>query len=231
MLKSIGVTILRSVFAYLALLLLTRMMGRKVISQMSFFNFIAGITIGTITAEIAMDTKGNSVVPVTAMLVLVALTILIEAMDIKSFKLRRLVNSTPQIVIENGSIVDKNLKKSRLTLDELMMHLREKDIFNVADVEFAVLEIDGQLSVLPKSQKQPLTPADLKISTKYVGLTKDLIIDGKIFDDSLKEIGLGESWLMEQLAKQGIKNASEVFYAGLDTEGSLYVSKRSPASK
>lgn len=224
--QELYLTILRSAFSYIILLVLTKIIGRKVISQMNFFNFIAGITMGTITADIAVGVGKYPAVPVTSLIVIFALTVAVEYANIKSFSFRRFMTSKPELLIENGNIMNKKMRKLRLTVDELMMQLREKNIFSVADVEFAVLEVDGTLSVLPKSQKQPITPADVNLQTQYMGLSKDLIIDGKIIKDNLKDVRLDEKWLADQLKKQDIESSSEVFYAGLDTSGRLYVSKR-----
>jgi len=127
-------------------------------------------------------------------------------------------------MIANGKIMEKNMKKIRLSINDLMMLLREKNIFNISDVEFALMETDGKLSVLPKSQKQPITPADLKLPTTYKGLMKDIIIDGQVMYENLQDANLNEQWLYNELLTKGIKQPQEVFYAGLDTAGNLYVS-------
>lgn len=109
-------------------------------------------------------------------------------------------------------------------MDELTSLLRGKNVFNYSNVEFAIIENDGKLSVLPKSQKAPLTPSDLNISTSYKGLTKDLVMDGKLLEENLLSVKLDEKWLNTQLTNQGISSIEQVFYAGLDSAGALYVS-------
>lgn len=217
-------TFFRAIIAYLLLLLVARFMGRKALSQMTFFDFAVIITLGSVTANLAMGQNSTPISAATTLLTLGSLAIITGYLHIKSMWVSKLTNSEPVTAIENGRIIDKNLKKVRFTINELTSLLREKNVFNYADVEFAIIESDGQLSVLPKSQKAPLTPSDFKISTSYKGLTKDLVIDGKVLNENLKSVKLDENWLNSQLLTQGISKVEQVFYAGLDSTGNLYVS-------
>lgn len=217
----------RAAIAYVVLLVLSRIMGRKMISQMTLFDFVVGVMAGTVAGSASIVMEAPLLSSVTGLVTITVLTVLIGTLAIKSFAFRKFINSEPVILIENGKIVNKNMKKIRFSLDELMMHLREKDIFNVADVEFALLETDGKMSVLPKSQKKAVTPEDLNLHSKYKGLTKDLVLDGRIMDENLEDIKLNEKWLTEELRKNGVDKIQDVFYAGLDTLGTLYISKRS----
>lgn len=217
-------SILRAAFAYLLLLLVVRFLGRKSLSQMTFFDFSIIITLGSVTANLAIGQNSTPTSSAIVLITLGGLSILTGYLHIKSIWIRKLTNSEPVTAIENGKIIDKNMKKVRFTVDELTSLLRQKNIFNYSDVEFAIIENDGQLSVLPKSQKAPLTPSDLNIPTSYKGLTKDLIIDGKVLKENLTSVNLNEQWLFTQLKNQGIYSAVNVFYAGLDSSGALYVS-------
>lgn len=221
-------SIFRTTIAYLLLLVVARFMGRKALSQMTFFDLAVIITLGSVTANLAIGQNSTPVSAATVLLTLGALAILTGYLHIKSVWIRKLTNSEPVTAIENGKIIDKNLKKVRFTINELTTLLRKKNVFNYADVEFAIIENDGQLSVLPKSQKAPLTPSDLNIPTNYKGLTKDLIMDGKVLEENLKSVKLDKSWLNTQLSNQGISNVEQVFYAGLDSAGNLYVSVKQP---
>lgn len=213
-----------SVIAYILVMILTRAMGRKLMSQMTYFDFVVGIALGSTMSNLALGPNSNAYSSTTVLIVLTILAVLSGFLHVKSFKFRKLIQSEPVTVITNGKIVEENLGKNRLTLNELFMLLREKNIFNVSDVEFAMMETDGKLSVLPKSQKQPVTPSDLQIPTVYKGLTRDLVMDGQIIFENLKDANLDESWLLAQLKSQGVLNVADVFYAGLDTAGNLYVS-------
>lgn len=222
---------LRSILAYFLVLIVARAMGRKAISQMTFFDFVVAITLGSVTANLALGPRATTASSVTVLLTLGTLAVMTGYIHIKSFWGRKIANSEPIVVIENGKINDDNVRKARFTVNELTSLLREKNIFNVSDVEFALIETDGKLSVLPKSQKQPLTPSDMNIPTSYKGLTRDIIIDGKVLDENLKDAHLDEQWLMTQLNQQKINSVEDVFYAGLDTAGNLYVSLKQKREK
>lgn len=134
-------------------------MGRKLISQMTFFDFTVGITAGTITGVVALGNINSFVYSAAALIIFALLAIASSYLHIKSFNARKVLTSEPVVLISQGQMVEENMKKCRVTINELMMLLREKSVFNAADVEFAVLETDGILSVLPKSEKQPLIKA------------------------------------------------------------------------
>lgn len=219
-------TILRSIAVYVLALLLSRLIGRKLISQMTFFDFIVGVSMGSIVANAMIGPGGNPSSAITALIMISGLSIVVSYSHIKSFGARKLVNSEPITVVDNGTIVEENMKNVRLTVDELMMKLREKNAFSLADVEFAIMETDGQLSVLPRADKKPITPAQMNIEVTSAGLTRDVIIDGELMEENLKGTGLNKNWVDSQLKKQNIKDVSEVFYAGLDGNKNLYVSKR-----
>lgn len=130
-------------------------------------------------------------------------------------------------MINSGHIVQSNMKRVRITIEQLTMQLREKNIFSLADVEFAILETNGQLSVLPKSDKIPLTPSHMNIPTTGMGLMKDIIIDGNIIKENLEAAKFDMQWLQSQLTMNGIQNASDVFYAGVNNTKNIYLSKKS----
>lgn len=210
--------------AYFFVLIIVRLAGRKTMSQLTFFDFILGVTLGTLTANMVLGP--DRIAALITLIVFALLTVIVDHLHIKSFALRKVLSSEPVVLIENGKIIDQNLKKTKFNLDELQMQLRQKNVFNIADVEFAVMETNGKVSVLSKSQKQPVTPSDLGISTTYKGLTRDIIIDGSIMYDNLYDAYLDESWLMDRLNEQGVRDINNVVYAGLDTTGNLYVSEK-----
>lgn len=217
---------IRAIIAYALLIIVLRIIGRKAVSQLTLFDMGVGVTLGSVTANLAI---GNNHTPLSVGTILVTLGLLeyfTGFLSLKSHRLRRLVENEPVNIIENGKLNEQNMGRTQLTLDKLMSLLRDKNIFNIADVEFALFETDGKISVLPKSQKQPLRPSDLNISTEYTGLTTDLILDGNIMLENLSAVSLDEKWLSDQLYTRGIKSVEEVFYAGLDSQGSLYVARK-----
>lgn len=219
-------TIIRSVVIYILGIFLTRLMGRKLISQMTFFDFVMGVSMGAIIANAIVGQQFTPMSAAIGLILISILTIVTSYLHTKSINIRKIVNSEPVTLVQNGTIIEQNMKNIRMTIDELMMKLREKNTFNLTDVEFAIMETDGELSVLPKSDKQPLTPYHMNIKTTTAGLTKDIIIDGNIMEENLASAGLDKKWLKTQLNSQNIKDASEIFYAGLDNTKKLHISKK-----
>jgi len=127
------------------------------------------------------------------------------------------------VVIHNGKILEDNMRKMRYNMDELLMQLREKDVFDIGDVEFAILEPDGSLSVALKSQQKPVTRSDLNLQSNYEGISTELVVDGEVIHQNLKQVGLDEKWLLNELQKQGVKDIGEVKLAALSSKGDLFV--------
>ena len=219
-------TILRGIVIYILSVFLARIMGRKLISQMTLFDFVVGVSMGSLVANAIISPENSQLSATIALVQISIMSAITSFLHIKSIRLRKIVNSEPITLVQDGTIVEENMKKIRLTIDELMMKLREKNAFNLVDVEFAIMETDGQLSVLPKSNKQPLTPSHMNIQTPNTGITKDIIIDGNIMEKNLSHAGFDRKWLIFQLKSQNIEDASEVFYAGIDSSKKLYISKK-----
>jgi len=209
--------IIRAIGAFLGVVLITRLIGKSEIKQLTISDYVNGIVIGSIAATLVTDLKTNPWYYVVGLLAFAGMTILVQYLGLKYRPARKLVGDEPTIVIHNGKILEQNMAVMRYNMDDLAMQLREKGAFNIADVEFAVVEPDGELSVLFKSQKQPLTPEDLGIPTKYEGIPSELVIDGEIIHQNLKQNNLEEEWLLRELEKQGITSLQEVGYASLDT--------------
>jgi uncharacterized membrane protein YcaP (DUF421 family) len=219
-------TVFRSISTYIILLILGRIIGRKLISRITFFDFIVGITLGSIAVRIALGSQESPLLASISAIVITTMVVISDNLDIKSIKFRKLVDGEPIILISNGKLLDYNLKKVKITINKLMMQLREKDIFNVDDVALAVIESDGELTVLPKENKQPITTGDLNISKNYTGLMSDIIIDGKIMYNNLNYTNYDEQWVREQLRTYNIRDIEDVFYAGLNAAAILYVSAK-----
>lgn len=226
MTRKILEVIIRSVATYLMLLALGRIIGRKLLSRITFFDFIVGVTLGSIAVRIALGAQESPVLASVAAVVITILVVITDFLDIKSINFRRLVDGEPITLISNGKILDYNLRKVKISINMLMMQLREKNIFNIDDVALAVIENDGQLTVLQKSNKQPVTAGDLSISNSENRIITDMIIDGKIMYNNLKRTNHDEKWITQQLKAQDIYDIEEVFYAGLNAGDTLYVSKK-----
>ncbi|KIL48439.1 DUF421 domain-containing protein [Jeotgalibacillus campisalis] len=211
---------LRIILSFFVLLVLTRLMGRQEISQLTFFNFVSGIAIGSIGANLAI----NPDVPVRNGLVGLigwsTITIALEWLDIQSPKLRKALDGEPKILIKQGKIMEKELKKARVDLDALLSLLRDKDIFILSEVDYAIFETNGNLSVLKKSPPVPGPSVD---SIKKSPVATTLVSDGKIHTENLTKLDRSEPWLHQQLMLSGVKSLSDVFYAGLQKDGTIYV--------
>ncbi len=167
---------------------------------MTFFDFLVAVSLGSLVANMTMGATSNEITAGTALVCLSVLVIVTDYLHIKSMRVRKLVNSESVTVIDNGSIVEDNLRRIRLTIDELNMKLREKNMFSLADVEFAILESDGQMSVLPKAGKAPLTPSQANITATSPGLMKDIVIDGELLEENLSSAGLDTACCCPSLA-------------------------------
>ncbi|PZX03935.1 uncharacterized membrane protein YcaP (DUF421 family) [Psychrobacillus insolitus] len=219
--------IIRTTVSFAALLLLARILGKKQLSQLTFFHYITGITIGSIAAEIASQTETPFVNGLISLIWWSVLTWLMSYLALKSPKLRILFDDEPTIVIKDGELSVKSLKSARLHLDDLMMMLREQSIFSIQDVHYAVLETNGELSVFKKVELQEATKQDVKVPTTLpVYMPTEIISDGKVVQKNLTELDLTEEWVMKKLRKQGVESVQDVFYAQIQTNGSLYISLR-----
>jgi uncharacterized membrane protein YcaP (DUF421 family) len=217
---------LQTFLAFFAILVFTRLLNKQQMAQLTFYDYVNGITFGSIAAALATDVQQRTWQHLLGLTLFAALTYLMSYLSLKSRPLRKLLEGEPTILIHNGKILEQNMAELRYNLDDLTSQLREKDCFSIADVEFAIAEPNGSLSVLLKTQKQPVTPVDLNIPTSYSGISTELIMDGKIIYPNLEQHNLDIKWLENELNKQGIYSVSEVVFACLDTAGNLYIDKK-----
>lgn len=211
-----------SLTVFILVFVLSRFVGRKLLSQMTYFDFVIAIIMGTIAGAFVVNTvKGFWVL--TAPIIITIATLATGFWSLKSLAARKLLEGEPVVVVHNGKIMENNMLKLRYNLDDLEMQLRDKNVFNITEVEFAVLEPHGQLSVLKKSQNQTVTMADLGKAPPYKGMATEIIKDGDILEQNLMQNNLDYIWLQSQLQQQGIQDPSQVFYAALQTDGTLYV--------
>jgi uncharacterized membrane protein YcaP (DUF421 family) len=212
----------RSLGALVVLFTFTRILGKKQISQLTFFEYIMGITLGELAGFVSTDIEKHYFYGILAMTVWFIVPFGLELLTLKSKILRNLFEGKGRIVVKEGKVLEDNLKKERLTADELLEQLRGKNVFNVADVEFAVMETSGELSVLLKKDKQPLTASHVGIKAVNEVETQVVIIDGEIIEEPLATIGLSPGWLKTELEKIGI-TPENVFLGQVDAYQQLYV--------
>lgn len=219
--------IVRTTVTFVVLLGLARLLGKEQLSQLTFFNYITGITIGSIAGEVVAHDDTHYFNAITSLIWWSILTVIFSYISMKSAKAKSLLDDKPMIVIKNGKILENGLKKSRLPIGDLNMLLRMQGIFSVKDVHFAVLETNGELSVFKKVAQQSATKQDVKaqiVVPKYMPCT--IIAEGKIIMRNLQGAGLTEEWVMKQLKKHGVNSIQQVFYAEIESDGTIYIDLR-----
>lgn len=211
----------RTLISVVVLFFMTKLLGKRQVSQLSLFEYITGITIGSIAAYVSVDAETNWWLGLVSLAVWVTCSFSIELLQIKSKKMRDFIDSKGSVLIEHGKVQEKNLKKERLTTDELMEQLRKKSAFNLADVEFAIMEPSGDINVLLKKENQPLTPKDLGLMVQPEKEPQTVIMDGQIMEEALHKSGRNRNWLDKQL-KAVRATVPDVFLAQVDGSGQLY---------
>ena len=198
------ITFFRAIVLYIIVLIVMRLMGKREIGQLQPFELAISIMIADL-ASLPMTETGvpisNGIIPILGLLVM---HLVISMLNMKSTKIREIICGKPSILIFRGKIDEEVLKKERFTINELEERLRDNNIFNIGDVEYAVLETSGQVTVIPKPNKRPTTPEDFNMEPKYEGLPYDLVVDGKVMYKNLEKIGKNYVWLQKQTEKFGI---------------------------
>lgn len=214
--------IVRTVVAIAVLSVMCYLLGVKTISQMTSFDYIVGITIGSVAGALCVDDELSILGCVVSMVILVGFAFLLTLLNRKSIMFRRSVTGTPTILIDKGEIMYNGLKHARFSVNDLLRELRYQGYFNISDVEHAVMETNGILSVLPKAEKRPLTPEDMKLVVPKTEILANVVIDGKIVDGNLAAMNRTKKWLFTEIENQG-QQLADIMLATLDTEGNLSI--------
>ena len=212
--------LLTSLLSVGALFVIAKIMGHKQMSQLDFFDYISGITIGSIAAELATELE-EPLQPLIAIAVYGVVAVLLSKITSLFPKTRKFVNGTPTILLNNGKLYRENMKKAKLDLSEFMVMCRQQGYFNLNDIQTAVFEFNGKLSILPISKKRPANPEDLNLSPAPEYIQTEVVMDGRILDENLKRMGLDDKWLQKQLTAQGYRKPQEVFLALCDENNQL----------
>ena len=212
---SFFVLCLTTLASFGALFLIAKFIGHKQIAQLDFFDYITGITIGSIAAEMATELE-EPWKPLTAMVIYGGITLLLSVITNKSPRSRKYLNGTPTILMDHGKLYRENLKKARLDLSEFMVMCRQQGYFDLTSIQTAVFEYNGKLTILPVSSKRPVTPNDMNLLPEQELLFTELIMDGRILEDNLKRMGLDLTWLNKQLKQRHINSPQDVFLALCD---------------
>lgn len=204
-----------SVVSFLVLFFLAKIIGHRQIAQLSVFDYINGITIGSIAAELATELE-KPLRPLLAMVIYALLTVLLEALALKYQRLRKFISGTPSIILDNGKLYRENMKKARLDLTEFLIQCRQQGYFDLGAIQTAVYESDGRLTILPVAERRPATPEDLGVAPEKEQFFTEVIMDGRILGGNLQRMGVNETWLEKQLRAQGYHSAKEIYLGLVD---------------
>lgn len=214
--------VIRTLVSVVVLYLLTKLLGKRQISQLSLFEYITGITIGSITAYVSLDVDTGWYLGIISMFVWVVVSYGIELLTMKSKIARNLIEGKSTVLIQDGKILEDNLRKEKLTNEELLEQLRKQGIFKAAQVEFAVMETDGTVNAMLKNEYQPVTPEQLGLQVTSESEPQTVILDGDIVNGPLAILKLDRSWLINELKKRKLA-VDDVFLAQVDSQGQLYI--------
>lgn len=213
----------RSIFSIIALFLLTKLMGRKQISQLNMYDYVVGITIGSVAAEISTNFDTNFWGGIVVMSVYTVVSVIISFASEKSIVLRRFFIGVPIILIDRGKILEKSLKKAKFEINELLQEARVCGYYDLSEIECAIMEANGKVSFLPKSKYMPVTIKDMKLKSDKSGLVSNLVIDSKILFNNLKNIGKDEKWLLTRLSTLGYKSLDNILLVTCDNKEKISV--------
>jgi len=206
----------RTILVLIILFFITKMMGKKQISELNFFDYVVGITIGSIAADISLDIEKNMLAGIAALFIYGFISYIISFISIKSILARRFFIGVPTVLVEKGKIIESGLKKSKIDVNDLLMEARENGYFNLDEIDYALMEVNGNISFLPKEKEKPVTKKDMKIKCSNEGLTVNAIIDSKYMANNMKAINKDKEWLDHELKVNGYDNYDNILLATID---------------
>lgn len=222
---------IRAISSLITLFLITKLLGKKQVSQLSLFDYVIGISIGNFAAEMTINLESNEINGIWAVVLFGLFAYLVSFLTMKSIILRRFFMGTPTVIIQDGKILEKNLRKVKFDINDLLEEIREAGYFNLSEVEYAVMEANGSISILPYAQYRPLTPKDMNIKVENVGMCSNVIIDGKIMLNNLKNVNKDKKWLMHELKTNGYNDISKILLATIDIKSKIAVYEKNTEIK
>ena len=217
------IVLVRGIIGFFTLLIFTRVLGKQQVSQLTFFDYVVGITIGSTASTLTTDLTSRAWPHWVGLFTWAVLCFILQLITVNSKTAEKYLDGEPTIVITNGKVLEKSMKKFRYTIGDLLSQLRDKGVFDLEEVAYAILEKDGQLSILKKTECDPVSTKDLKIKTTPASIDFEVIYDGSIVHDNLDKINRNEKWLMTKLKKKGINDVSEVFLAIYNATSGLHI--------
>ena len=207
--------VIRALISLITLFLITKLIGKKQVSQLSLFDYVIGISIGNFAAEMTINLESDEIYGIVAVLIFGFIAYLVSILTMKSIKLRRFFMGTPTILIEHGKLIQDNFYKVRYDINDMLEQCRVNGYFDISEIEYAIVEANGELSILPKDENRPVTIKDMKLKPNKQGLCANVIIDGKIMYKNLEIIDKDEKWLFKELKIKG-KELQNILLATVD---------------
>jgi uncharacterized membrane protein YcaP (DUF421 family) len=221
--------VFNTIYTFIVIYILSRILGKKLISQMTFFDFIAGVSLGSLVGSVILIPDIPIWKGCFSLIVFAAVSFILDYSALKSYWGRKILNDVPTMIIKEGKILEEGMRKVRLTIDDLLFQLRKKDIFYLDEIEYAFLETDGTISTLKKTNQLTPTICDLQITRLSRGLPQTFIIDGKIIYNTLNSIGKDEKWVQDILAKNKISKVDDILVAQIDEQLKVFLSLKGQA--
>lgn len=223
-------TLMRGTISLVTLFLITKLMGKKQMSELSLFDYVIGVSIGNFVAEITINIDNQFINGLISIILFGLVSFIITKLSIKSIILRRFFMGVPTILIQNGKLIEKNLVKAKIDINDLLEECRINGYFDLSEIEFAIMEANGKVSILPKGENKPLTIKDMNLKIEKQGLCSNVIIDGKIMHKNLENINKTDKWLEKELKIKG-KNINDILLATVDINEKLNLYLRNNEEK
>lgn len=215
--------ILRTVLVLVVLFVLTKLMGKKQVSQMNLYDYLIGITIGSIAADISLDIEKNILAGIFSLVIYGVSGVVVTYLSLKNIQMRRFFLGLPTLLIENGKILERNMSKEGIDINDLQEEARQNGYFDLSKVNYAVLETSGKISFLSKAKDEMVTKSDMQVKAKDEGLYANIIIDGTLLPNNLAVMKKDEKWLMKELKNHGYSDYQEILLLMLDTNGKVTI--------
>lgn len=213
----------RTILVLILLFFITKLLGKKQISQLNLFDYIIGITIGSIAADISLDLEKDLTAGIVSLFIYGVIACAIAKGTMKSISIRRFISGVPTIIMENGKIIESGLKKCKLDINDFLAEARTKGYFDLNEIDTAIMEINGSISFLPKEKDKPSSKSDVNAKLNNGGMVANVIIDSKVMENNLKAIGKDEKWLKHELKVLGYKNYNDILLATCDNNGKVII--------
>ena len=214
---------IRALLSLITLFFITKLIGKKQVSELSLFDYVIGISIGNFSAEMTINLESQEVNGILAVIIFGLVAYLVSKLTMKSIKLRRFFIGVPTMIIQDGKILYESMKRMKLDINDLLEQCRMSGYFDISQIDYAIMEASGDLSILPKTEYRPVNISDMNLSVVKDGLVANVVIDGNIMLDNLKNMKMNEKWLMHELKIRGYNDLSNLLLVTLDNNEKITI--------